>query len=233
MRILHTNDLHGKLTPEGAARLRAMDRDLFVDSGDCIATGNLGVPLMPERAWSLLAEAGCDAGTLGNRETHVLEAAFRMKIEGCKHALVCANFGTRDGRRVLPASATFERGGLRVGVMGAMVPMVTERMKSRHVSAYLWSAPIPALAHEARRLRDSVDLLIAITHLGYSVDRELAMICPEVDLVLGGHSHTVLESPERVGGTWICQGGSHGRFVGVYEWTPGRGLTGARLVPLR
>lgn len=233
MRVLHTNDLHGKLSPQGAARLRAMDRDLLVDSGDCIATGNLGVPLMPERAWALLAEAGCDAGTLGNRETHVLEPAFRMKIEGCRHALVCANFATRDGRRVLPPSTTFERGGLRIGVLGVMVPMVTERMKSRHISAYLWSAPIPAAVHEARRLRESVDVLIAVTHVGHSVDRELARACPELDLILGGHSHTIMESPECVGSTWICQGGSHGRYVGVYDWAPGHGLTEARLAPLR
>lgn len=233
LRILHTNDLHGKLTPQAAERLRALDRDLFVDSGDCIATGNLGVPLVAEKAWKFLAEAGCDVGTLGNRETHVLESAFRMKIEGCRHTLVCANLSTRDGRRVLPPSATFERAGLRIGVVGVMVPMVTDRMKSRHLSAYLWSAPIPAVAAEARRIRESVDVLVAITHIGHTQDRELATACPEIDVILGGHSHTVLDAPQRIGKVWICQGGSHGRYVGSYEWTPGIGMTGAELIALR
>lgn len=205
---------------------------VYFDCGDCIKTGNLGVPLRREEAWELLAAAGCDAGTLGNRETHVLESAFRAKLDGAQHPLLVANVRRKDGKPFLPGSTVIERAGLRIGVLGVMVPMVTERMKTKAASAFLWDPPIPAAQTAARELRSEVDLVIALTHIGYSLDRELAQQVPEVDLVLGGHSHTLIEWPERIGNVWVAQTGSHGRFVGEYVWEIGRGIAEAHLRPL-
>ncbi len=228
--ILHTNDFHGTLTPAKAdsiASLKIADT-LYFDTGDCIKTGNLGIPLKPEKAWELLARAKCDAGVLGNRETHVLPAAFRAKIEGHVHPLLCANLRGKDGSRPLPAHQVFTVSGLRVGVFGVMVPMVTERMATKSASAYLWDPPLAVATEQVSELRDQVDCLIALTHIGHKQDLVLAESRPEIDLILGGHSHTVISSPELVGKTWICQGGSHGKFVGKYEWVNGH-LSGALL----
>lgn len=223
VRLVHINDLHGHLRPEHVSLLReARGEDgLLFDTGDCIRTGNLGVPLKPEACWALMAEASLDAGTIGNRETHVLESAFRAKIAGCQHRLLCANMVRRGtGERVLPASVTLERAGLRVGIFGVSVAMVTERMKTKGLSEFLWTDPIETAIAQARELRPNVDILVALTHIGQSQDRKLAERCPEIDMIFGGHSHTVLEQPERVGQTWIMQGGSHARFMGVYDFDP-------------
>lgn len=230
--ILHTNDLHGRLNGDHARHLRALraEADLFFDCGDCVKTGNLGIPLREELCWALLAEAGCDAAVIGNRESHVLESAFRAKIAGARHPLLCANLRSRAGDRPLPASTIIEAAGLRVGVVGVMVPMVTERMATRPASAYLWDPPIPAALAEARRLRAVCDVLIALTHIGHAQDLRLAEAGDDFDLILGGHSHTVVSSPVRVGRAWVCQAGSHGRFVGRYRWSPD-GTTG-ELIPL-
>jgi 2',3'-cyclic-nucleotide 2'-phosphodiesterase (5'-nucleotidase family) len=111
------------------------------------------------------------------------------------------------------------------------VPMVTERMASRHASAYIWDPPIPVAATLAEALRPKVDCLIALTHIGHRQDLELASSCPLFDLILGGHSHTVLEEPVRVGDTFVCQGGSHGRFIGKYRWS-GKGSLEGGLIGL-
>jgi 2',3'-cyclic-nucleotide 2'-phosphodiesterase (5'-nucleotidase family) len=79
-------------------------------------------------------------------------------------------------------------------------------------------------------LRARVDLLIALTHIGLSNDKKLAEACPEIDLILGGHSHTVLDAPLMIGKTAICQTGSHGRFFGRYVWSEGA-LVEAELIP--
>ena len=227
--FLHTNDLHGKLTPERAGRLAALRRasDLYFDSGDAILAGNLGMPLRPEAVWPLLDELRCTASVPGNRESHPLAAAFRAKIAGVAHPLLCGNLRLKDGSRPLPGSLAFEANGLRIGVAAAMVEMVTPRMKSQVASAYLWDPALPTLRSLAEELRPSVDLLIALTHIGHRRDLELAGE-GLYDVILGGHSHTVLERPERVGKTWVCQGGSHGRFVGVYEWDDGSLAGGLR-----
>lgn len=206
--------------------------DLYFDTGDCVKAGNLAIPLRPEPVWPTLQALRCTASVIGNRESQVLEAAFWKKLEGAQHPVLCANMRRKDGTRPLNGTLEVECGGLRVGIFGVMVPMVTERMATRAASAFLWDPPISTAANLVAQMRDRCELLIALTHIGVREDRRLAESCPGIDLILGGHSHTILESPEQVGRTWICQGGSHGRFAGNYRWTVGQGLTEASLVPL-
>ena len=219
MTILHTNDFHGGLTPERFEDLvRLQERaDLYFDSGDAVTYGNVAIPIAPDPVWPRLAELGCDASVPGNREFHVLAPVFRSKMAGAAHPILCANLFHKDGGLVYPPSVVLETGEGSVGVVGGMVPMVTERMAARHLSAYLFPPPTPAIGAEARRLRPQVRTLVALTHIGLRRDRELALACPELDLILGGHSHDLL-LPELVGGVWIAQSGSHGRYAGLYHW---------------
>lgn len=233
IRILHTNDFHGMLRGEVLAGLLALREtcDLYFDCGDAIRAGNLAIPLKREAAWNALEELRCDASVLGNRETHPLEAAFRKKLQGASHPVLCANLHDKDGQYPLARSVILERSGFRIGVFGVMVAMVTEKMATQAASRYLWDAPIPVALAMAEELRPQADLVVALTHIGFAQDRKLAEAGPKVDLILGGHSHTVLEEPAVVSGIPILQTGSHGRFAGIYEWDGE--LRSARLVPLR
>ncbi len=230
--LLHTNDLHGHLTSETKGALQAWraESDLYFDTGDAIKAGNLAIPLRPEAVWQDLAKLRCTASVPGNRESHPLAAGWSAKMAGLSHPLLCGNFRFKSGGLVLPGSLELDVQGIRVGVLGVMVPMVTDRMKaSLAASAFVWDQPVPSAVQIAEEMRSRVDLLIALTHIGIAKDRELAQATDLIDIILGGHSHTVLETPERFGRTWIAQGGSHARFVGRYWWEKGVLLGG--LVP--
>ena len=232
--LIHTNDLHGKLSREKLPFLIGLRKkaDLYFDTGDSIKAGNLAVPLKPDPAWALLAEAECDASVPGNRESHPLTKGSKAKFAGARHTVLCANWHDKKGVAVFPASTMFKDvRGLRVAVFGVMVPMVTEGMATKAASQYLWDAPIPCAVELAAKLRKSADLVVALTHIGLPQDRKLAQATRDIDLILGGHSHTVLLRPELVEGTPICQGGSHARFVGRYVLEPGKGLKRAELLP--
>ncbi len=220
--------MHGTLTPQRFQWLQSLrsGADLYFDTGDAIKTGNLGIPLRPEAVWPLLDQLKCTASVLGNRETHVLESAFKAKLNGSKHPILCGNLRGKDNSRPLPRTLIVESRGLKVGVIAVMVPMVTERMATKAASAYLWDPPIPIACELSKVLRPEVDLLICLSHIGHRQDLELAEKCPELDVILGGHSHTVLQSPVKVGNVSICQGGSHNRFAGIYDWSPGKGIVG-------
>jgi len=228
IRILHTNDMHGTLTPTVFSVLVELRNDahLYFDSGDAIKTGNLGIPLKPEPVWPLLERLNCTASLLGNRETHILESAFKAKLAGASHPILCANLRKKDGSYPLPRLLKLEVNGYKVGVIGVMVPMVTEQMATKSASAYLWDQPIPTACQLAEELRSEVDLLICLTHIGHRQDLDLAAKCQSIDVILGGHSHTVLPEPVHVGKVAICQGGSHNKYAGVYEWSPEHGLVG-------
>ncbi len=231
--ILFTNDLHGKLTPDRMPALleQRADCDLYFDTGDCIKAGNLGVPLAEEEAWGLLAKADITASVPGNRESHILPGAVKAKFRGHKHPVLCCNWRDKDGTLMWEPYRVFEAKGLKVGVVAGMVPMVTERMATRAASQYVWDPPIPSLTVLIRQMRSQVDLLIALTHIGLPQDRKLAEACPELDMILGGHSHNVIDKPDVSNGVPILQTGSHGRFIGRAQWTKGEGLTRWELIP--
>ncbi len=147
--------------------------------------------------------------------------------------MVCANWKDKRGRRVFPSHVVLDVKGVTVAVFGVMVPMVTAAMATQAASNYLWDMPVPVAVEMAAALRKSSDLVIALTHIGFSSDKKLAEATTDIDLILGGHSHTVLDKPEVVNGTPICQGGSHARFVGRYVIEVGKGLKKAELLPWR
>jgi 2',3'-cyclic-nucleotide 2'-phosphodiesterase (5'-nucleotidase family) len=142
--------------------------------------------------------------------------------------------------RPVQSFVLFELAGkFRVLAFGLTVPMITERMASRHVSAFVFDDPIAVGTLLTSRLKAAFqpDLLIALTHIGIARDRDLAVAAPEIDLIIGGHTHVVLEHGERIGETLIVQAGSHGRYYGIVEVAPnsvegGRPELTARLEPL-
>jgi 2',3'-cyclic-nucleotide 2'-phosphodiesterase (5'-nucleotidase family) len=232
--LVHTNDLHGSLNRDKFPFLLSARQgaDFYFDSGDCVKSGNLALPLGADPAWSFLAEARCDASVPGNRESHPLASGKRAKFKGLGHTVLCANWFDRRGQHVFPSHAFFDvpRGG-RLAVFGVMVPMVTKGMATQAASQYTWEPPIATAVQMVAELRSKADFVVALTHIGLVQDKKLALACPELDLILGGHSHTVLEQPEMVGDVPICQGGSHGKFIGRYTLERGKGLTRAELLP--
>jgi len=230
--FLHTNDFHGRMDNAVFEQLKALREraDFYFDSGDAIKAGNLAVPMSIDPVWDAFARLDCTASVLGNRETHPLRMAFEKKIEGHKHPLLAGNMRSKDRHDSLPKTLVIEKDGIKIGVISTMVAMATDRMKTAGVWSYLWSNPIETAIVLAQEVRPRVDLLVALTHIGFNQDKLLAQRCGDIDIIFGGHSHTVLEQPVKENQSWIVQGGSHARFAGVYEWEDGV-LTGG-LVPL-
>lgn len=233
LRILHTNDLHGKLDDARLAQLldARPSYDLWLDTGDAIRSGNLSLPLTPDPVWKRFSEGRLSAFCPGNRESHVWPAGVDGKFRGCQSPVLCSNWRRKSGELVWRDGLILELGGLKVGLFGVMVAMVTPRMKTQAASAYLWDSPFDAAARAASVLRPQVDVLLALTHIGLRGDQKLAGMGLGIDLILGGHSHSILESPDTTSGVPIVQGGSHGRYFGSIVLDVGRGEARSSLVP--
>lgn len=234
--IFHTNDFHNKLTPEKAARLRQLKdsapNSLLLDAGDAIWAGNIYFRPSGEPILKLMNDAGYDAMALGNREFHFLAAGLKRKIGWAKFPVLCANIRpTNDTKLTVSSDVTFDVGGARVVVFGLTVPMITGRMLSRKVSSYVFDDPIETALAIVPELRQRADLLVALTHIGLAKDRELAGKVSGIDLIVGGHTHAVLDRPEIVGKTTIVQAGWFARQVGKIEIELG-GSTNSELFAL-
>jgi 2',3'-cyclic-nucleotide 2'-phosphodiesterase (5'-nucleotidase family) len=237
-RIVHTNDWHNGWSEAKETALRAVldapdaPPTLYLDAGDAIKAGNVGVSLGGEPILEKLSALGCAAMTLGNREFHVSRPLLQKKISDARFPVLCANLRSKTDGGSVPTVPykIFTVGQARVAVFGLTVPMVTERMAARHLSDFLFDDPIKTASELVPELREQADFVIALTHLGIKSDERLAESVTGIDLIVGGHTHVVLETPKWLGETPIAQAGSHGRFVG--EVVLDRGKTVGRLVAL-
>ncbi|BCW98356.1 MAG: hypothetical protein KatS3mg024_1183 [Armatimonadota bacterium] len=238
--IFHTNDLHNRLDDRLAGKLASLrsegENTLLLDGGDAVWAGNAYFRPGGEPVLERMSRAGYDAMVVGNREFHFTETGFLSKLSQASYAILCANVRpAREARLPCQPSVFFDRGGVRVGVVGVTVPMVTPRSRVASFSAYLFDNPVEVCSLVARQMRNACDLLIALTHIGLGQDMRLAGECPELDLIIGGHSHDALETPIIVKGVPVVQAGHHGRFFGIsrLEKVGPRWRLDYRLEPLR
>ncbi len=247
--ILHTNDTHSTVMPlsenlndtmkagrGGFLRRIAMvkeertkDPDLLLfDSGDfsqgspyyTLYKGDVEVRLMNRMDY--------DAATVGNHEFDFglenMARIFRM----AKFPIVCANYdftGTPVEGTVRPY-VVLERKGLRIGVFG-LSPRLDGLVSEENYRGVTFTDPIEKAREVAGLLRNEehCDVVVCLSHLGWQQakpdvdDSTLIAATRDIDIVLGGHSHTYFKELEWVNnadGTPVPvdQNGKHGIFVG-------------------
>ncbi len=212
---------------------------LVLDGGDFLM-GTLFHTVSREEGGELrlMGAMGYDAVTLGNHEfdlkpqglAQILHAAARGTIP----SVVAANvlFDAQDPADDALAQAfeetgvrpfaVFRRGGIKVGVFGLMGRRAAE--VAPFARPVRFGDPEVAARKMIAVLRDQekVDLVVCISHGGISMtgegeDAELARKAPGIDVIVSGHTHTVLPKPVVVEKTLIVQAGAYGRYVGVLD----------------
>ncbi len=237
--IIHTNDMHNRLDVGGAQTLRR-ERErcaaLLLDAGDAAWAGNVYYRPGGEPILETMSGAGYDVMTVGNREFHFTRGGFTSKLSRASFSCLCANVSaTRCDPLPCVPSVIIERADLRIGVFGVTVPMVTPGSRAAAFSAYVFDPPLEAARRMVEHLRPRCDVLVALTHIGLARDRLLAAAAPELDIIVGGHSHDLLERPEYADSVPIVQAGSHARAFGIVELTRRGGgwRVEGRVEPLR
>jgi sulfur-oxidizing protein SoxB len=118
------------------------------------------------------------------------------------------------GDPVFQASAVFERGGLRIGVIGQAFPYTPVANPRWLIPDWSFGIEEDKIAANVEKLRnDKVDLVVLLSHNGFDVDRKLASRVKGIDVILTGHTHDALPMPVKVGNTLLVASGSHGKFL--------------------
>lgn len=245
--ILHTNDTHSCILPlkeiladtaiagrGGYLRRVALvkeerlkDPDLLLfDSGDfsqgspyyTLFKGDVEVDLMNQMHY--------DAATIGNHEfDYGMENMARL-FKRAKFPIVCANYdftGTLCEGLVKPY-VIIKRKGVRIGVFG-LSPQLEGLVEKSNCAGIRFLNPIEVANRVAKELKEQkkCDLVICLSHLGWSdeqyADKRMMEQTRNIDLVLGGHSHSYLENLEWINnldGKPIAndQNGKHAVWVG-------------------
>jgi 5'-nucleotidase / UDP-sugar diphosphatase len=233
--ILHFNDFHGQLEPVkdpatgrsegGVARLaglvgaiRAEGRErpvllLFAGvllQGTVTSTVFLGSPDV-----GFLSDMGVDAAAMGNHELDYGQQIFREMIAEARYPILAANLSAEPlPFDVRPYMVLSRAGGPRVAVLGLVTDELTTTTHPRNTGGIRVADPVKTALHWVPELRRQADLVVILSHLGYSVDRRLAQEVPGVDLIVGGHNHFRFDEPRMEQGVPILQAGERGRLLG-------------------
>jgi 2',3'-cyclic-nucleotide 2'-phosphodiesterase (5'-nucleotidase family) len=228
--ILHTNDLHGRIenltriaTEVDRIRVENDDKDiLYVDAGDSQDTSNLLSDLSKGVAMhTLLRVAGCQATTLGNK----CMRQYRMGVvvryaEAMGSPLLLANLLMPDGNPIVGTvpSKLFELGELKLG----MISVSTKRATYVRYHRLKVLPAMEAIRREITSLRSQgANAIIILSHMGVFEDQKLAKALQEdVPLIIGGHTHYLLENGQKMGTAYVVQADSYGDYLGRVdmEW---------------
>lgn len=229
--ILHTNDLHGNydLVIRQAAylkkrvgELRAQGESyLLLDGGDhldmsineCLATNG-------DMHLEMLADVGYHAMSVGNNE--LLRSSpdlIRKHSRQSRVPWLLSNIVEGDGTPIGAMKETLLMtvdNGVKVGLFGA-TDQFGDLYENKH--GFRNRETLTAIKKAVSDLKEQgADIIIFLSHLGYGADVEMAKeVSGLVDVIVGAHSHTVLQSPVVESGVVIVQAGSHGQFVGELQ----------------
>lgn len=238
--LLHTNDIHGKLDQmprlatlinrERAQAQAAGHAVLVLDAGDSTERKEWESGVTHGRANYILLDAmGYQAAALGNNEGRWGVESLAELIASVHFPTLAANLRAMDSDDPpagLKTHTLFQFGNLNIAIVGVTAedkPKLFERLACRPLPA------VESLRALVPRLRaEGAHIVILLSHLGLGwrawqgemiYDLQLAAAVPGIDVILGGHSHVLLEQPERVGETLIVQMGRYGSHLGRLDLT--------------
>lgn len=239
--ILHVNDTHSHLLPYGPkdangdwewggwariATLVGMNRmtepnvmllhagDLFV--GDFVFQEYLGIAEL-----EIMKALDFDALELGNHEFDLYPSTLKYVLNeagfpGEGFPVLCANLdnsGDPEMRYFVAPYTVKEIAGVRIGILGLLTELTNDMANPSPVVVL---PPLSVAQGYVDQLRndENCDLVIVLSHMGDDYDRMAAATVSGIDVIVGGHTHTVLDPPVQIGNTLIVRAGSFCRYLG-------------------
>ena len=254
--ILHTNDFHARFEPiskydagcssedntegkcfGGSARLvtaveearKRSNNSILVDGGDQFQGTLFYTYYKGKLAAEMMNKLGYDAMTVGNHEFDDGPEVLRGFMDAVTFPVLMSN-ADFSGEPLLAdkllKSTIIERGGEKIGLIG-LTPHDTDELASPGPNV-IFTDPSDAVQGEVDKLTaEGVNKIIVLSHSGYNVDKTVAANTTGVDVIVGGHTNTLLGDmdgaegpyPTMVGNTAILSAYAYGKFLGELNVT--------------
>jgi 2',3'-cyclic-nucleotide 2'-phosphodiesterase (5'-nucleotidase family) len=240
--VVHTNDVHGRIEGSdsvvGYARLATLvnmgrsvtNKNLLLDAGDATHGTLLTNLFEGETSGVLLDMLGYDAIVPGNHDFNygkdrLIEAA-KLAQQYSNLRVLAANVLDENGNMVFQPYQLYYFDGFTVGVIGVTTPDTETKTHPKNVQGLSFMSD--EVIYGAQALVDEVnkraDYVIALSHLGLDEDgsygvtsKMVAENIDGIDLIVDGHSHSLLENGMMVGDTLIVSAGEYMENIGLVE----------------
>lgn len=221
----YTNDLHSHFEhwPQVATFMKTKkitsdekgESSWMIDIGDHLDRVHpITEATMGKANVALMNDLGYDFATIGNNEGITISHTNLYHLyDDAKFKLICSNLECmekEDPRWLLTSDIATSAHGIRVGFIG-----VTARFNPYyHLLGWNITSPYEAIEQEINHLTDKTDVIVLLSHVGINEDEEIAKRFPEIDVIIGGHTHHLFRTGEFVNETLLTAAGKHCVFVG-------------------
>lgn len=221
----YTNDLHSYFehwsrvaTFMKMKRLESMERgesSWVVDIGDHVdRMSPITEATMGRANIELMNELNYDFATIGNNEGITLSHNQLYHLyDDANFELICSNLISTDSDNppwLRTHKIVQSNKGIRIGIVG-----LTARFNPYYnLLGWHLNTIRDTLKKELSFLTDKTDVIILLSHLGIHEDYTIAENFPEIDVIIGGHTHHLLRSGEYVNNTLLTAAGKHCAHVG-------------------
>lgn len=227
----YTNDLHSNfdqwprvtsfLNDKRAYHDARGDSYWFVDIGDHVDRSHpIAEAFLGKGNVRMLNESGYDFVTIGNNEGITLaHDDFAHLYDEASFEVLCANIESTVGELpawVQPSGSIRTANGTRISLIGLTAPFnAFYELLGWHISN-----EFDVLDKYLAEIKAESDIVILLSHLGISVDQEIARRYKDIDVIIGGHTHHLLRNGEVVNNTIITAAGKHCSFIGevILTW---------------
>lgn len=238
--ILHSNDMHGDFMAQekdgklvgGVSMLsgyiqktRAQEENvLYTVSGDMFRGSVIDSEFKGLSTIEIMNMLGPDVATLGNHEADY-GIGHLLFLEKCaRFPIINANlYLTTNQVRLFKSHHIVQIGGMKIMFIGILTEEVLaqarqERLIGSFVDVHEAATEVGKICNAYRT--EDIDLTVLLTHIGFNEDKKLAQLLDPnwgVDIIIGGHSHTLLEEPCVVAGIPIVQAVTGTDQVGRFD----------------
>lgn len=234
--VIHTNDTHGRAVPDensgymGFTSVSALKKlyeergaeVILMDAGDTLH----GLPIATldkgESIVHIMNLAGYDAMVPGNHDFNYGYDHLKSLEKLMKYDLISANtVDTATGKNLFDESTMIEKNGIKYGIFGLSTPETAYKTNPKNVEGITFENPITVAEKEVTKLKqEGAEIIIALTHIGLDTSSEfttkkIAEQVEGIDLIVDGHSHTMLSEGLKVQDTLIVSTGEYIKNIGV------------------
>ena len=237
--LLHSNDLHGDFLSKeldmtllgGISMLsgyvnkvrREQKNTLYCIAGDMLQGSVIDTEFRGLSTIEIMNLLAPDVASLGNHEVDY-GLAHLLFLERCaQFPIVNANLFIKNPyTRLFDPHVILEVGGMKIMFIGIITDEVMMGIRKDVLASFV---DVEEAAKEVGHICNAyrkvdIDLTVLLTHIGFEDDKKLAaLLDPEwgVDVIIGGHTHTILEKPEKVADILIVQAGVGTKQIGRFD----------------
>ncbi|MEQ9326372.1 MAG: thiosulfohydrolase SoxB [Rhodospirillales bacterium] len=197
-----------------SVRASRPDQTLFLDGGDTWQGSYTSLKTSGEDMVRTMNALGVDAMTAHWEFTYGSDRVKEL-VDMMNFPFLAANVrDTEWDEKVFESTAFFERGGVKIAVIGQAFPYTPIANPRYMIPTWSFGIRETELAEKVTAARaEGAELVVLLSHNGFDVDRKLASRVEGIDVILTGHTHDAAPEAIKVGKTLLIASGSHGKFL--------------------